>query len=68
MEGHSAPAPGVEGVGAVCGQDLILQVDIEDMGGEAADGFGSVGLAAEFEVGWFVDQAEVGAVDGGEDC
>ena len=43
-----------------------MQVDIEDMGGEAADGFGSVGLAAEFEVGWFVDQAEVGAVDGSE--
>ena len=62
-KGDPAAAPGIEVVWAIGCQQLILQVDIEDMRGETTDGFQTIGLATEFEIGRFVDQAEVGPVD-----
>ena len=62
-ERHRAAAPSVEGVGTVRVEHLILQIDVENMGGETADCLQAIRLRAEFEIGWFVDQAEVGPVD-----
>ena len=66
-ERHRAAAPSVEGVGTVRVQHLILQIDVEKIGGETADCLQAIRLRAEFEVGRFVDQTEVGPVDTFED-
>ena len=57
--GRGSPNPGVQGHGSFGVQPVILQIDVEEPGLEPLDRFRPVVLAAQVEIGRFIDNAEV---------
>src|SRR5262249_9073073 len=59
IKAHRSAAPGVQGQLSVLSELLILEIHIENPGGETLDRLRSVLLSAQLQIGGLVNQPEV---------